>query len=117
MFYNTLFHVKETTTVSAAALMMMTTRKYSPRPRPTATHRTLHHETATRRGPKDESRRGEKRKAQSEPEPVRGRLRTDPVMLCNGLSCDTEQQPPVETTERTKSALVSISRGESILNR
>lgn len=94
-----------------------TRRKVSPRPRPTVTHRKIFHETAARVGPKDESTRGKKRKTQSDTEPVRNRLRTDSVTLSNSPSPDTEQQPAAETTERTKSVLVSLSRGESILDR
>lgn len=73
-------------------------------------------ETASHVGPKDKSTRGKKRKAQSAGEPARNRLRrTESVnQLSNSQSSDAEQQPAAGTT---KSVLVSISRGESILDR
>lgn len=96
-------------------MRMRRTRKISPRPR--VTHRKIYHETATRVGPRDESTRGKKRKAQSDEEAVRTRLRTESVNQLSDSQSDPKQQLVAETPEGTKSVLVSISRGESILDR
>lgn len=67
-------------------------------------------QTACPAGRKDESTRSKKRRTRSDPEPVRTRRRTE----AGTPSCS---QPAAETPERTKSVLLSISRGESILDR
>ncbi|TWW81029.1 serine/threonine-protein kinase pim-2-like isoform X1 [Takifugu flavidus] len=85
-------------------------RKVSSECRRTAAHRTVCSEPTPRVGLKEASNLGRKRKAQSDPEALRKRQKTESVTVPHNVSPFPELQP--STISKTKHVLVPISREE-----